>query len=84
MGSGEEEMYHFLCLKRSKQKKMAYMAGLRVFMDNLKKLIHGNHHPLFNNDPLIISKRPQFQLLYQELDIIQTLFSIHQHHQGRP
>ncbi|KAJ9552086.1 hypothetical protein OSB04_016131 [Centaurea solstitialis] len=56
-------------------------ADLRMFMNNLKKLIHGNHHPLFNNSPKILSKRPQFQLLYQELDsIIQILFSIHEDH----
>ncbi|KAJ9553997.1 hypothetical protein OSB04_018042 [Centaurea solstitialis] len=52
---------------------------VRMFMEDLKKIIHGNHHPLINNDPLILSKRPQFQLLYQELDsIIQTLSNIHE------
>ncbi|KAJ9553986.1 hypothetical protein OSB04_018031 [Centaurea solstitialis] len=58
-------------------------ADLRMFMDDLKKIIHGNHHPLMNNNPLVLSKKPQFQLLYQELDsIIQTLLSIHEdHHQ---
>ncbi|KAJ9552083.1 hypothetical protein OSB04_016128 [Centaurea solstitialis] len=67
------------------QTKMAN-AGLQMLMDDLKKLIHGNHHPLFNNNPLILSERPQFQLLYKELDsIIQTLSSIHEyhHHQHR-
>ncbi|KAJ9550613.1 hypothetical protein OSB04_014658 [Centaurea solstitialis] len=60
--------------------KMAY-SGLRILMDDLKKIIHGNHNPLFNNNPMILSERPQFQLLYQELDsIIQTLSDIHQHH----
>ncbi|KAJ9553989.1 hypothetical protein OSB04_018034 [Centaurea solstitialis] len=52
-----------------------------MLMDDLKKIIHGNHHLLINNNPLIIFKRPQFQLLYQELDsIIQTLSNIHHHH----
>ncbi|KAJ9554002.1 hypothetical protein OSB04_018047 [Centaurea solstitialis] len=56
-------------------------ADLRMFMDDLKKIIHGNHHPLMNNNPLVLSKKPQFQLLYQELDsIIQTLLSIHEDH----
>ncbi|KAJ9553999.1 hypothetical protein OSB04_018044 [Centaurea solstitialis] len=56
-------------------------ADLRMLMDDLKKIIHGNHQLLINNNPLIISKRPQFQLLYQELgSIIQTLFGIHEDH----
>ncbi|KAJ9552092.1 LOW QUALITY PROTEIN: hypothetical protein OSB04_016137 [Centaurea solstitialis] len=56
-------------------------ASLQMLMDNLKKLIHGNHHPLTKKNRMILSKRPQFQLLYQELDsIIQTLSNIHQHH----
>ncbi|KAJ9550616.1 LOW QUALITY PROTEIN: hypothetical protein OSB04_014661 [Centaurea solstitialis] len=63
---------------------MAYTGGIQMlFMDNLKKLIDGNH-PLINNTSKILSERPQFQLLYQELhSIIQTLFSIHEdrHHQ---
>ncbi|KAJ9551662.1 hypothetical protein OSB04_015707 [Centaurea solstitialis] len=62
-------------------------ADLRMLMDDLKKLIHGNHHPLFNNNPMILSERPQFQLLYQELDsIIQTLSNIHEdhHHHHNP
>ncbi|XP_024990769.1 putative late blight resistance protein homolog R1A-10 [Cynara cardunculus var. scolymus] len=55
--------------------------GLQMFMANLKQLIHGNHDPLINNDPSILSQRPQFQLLYQELaSIIQTFSNIHQHH----
>ena len=59
---------------------MAY-ADLRMFMDDLKKIIHGNHHLLINNNPLILFRRPKFQLLYQELDsIIQTLFNIHEDH----
>ncbi|KAJ9551665.1 hypothetical protein OSB04_015710 [Centaurea solstitialis] len=59
---------------------MAY-SGLRILMDDLKKIIHGNHNPLFNNNPMILSERPQFEQLYQELDcIIQTLSDIHQHH----
>ncbi|KAJ9552090.1 hypothetical protein OSB04_016135 [Centaurea solstitialis] len=60
---------------------MAYTSGLQILMDNLKKLIHGNHHPIFKNHPMILSERPQFQLLYQEFDsIIQTLFTIHEDH----
>ncbi|KAJ9551661.1 hypothetical protein OSB04_015706 [Centaurea solstitialis] len=63
---------------------MAYTGGIQMlFMDNLKKLIDGNH-PLINNSSKILSGRPEFQLLYQELhSIIQTLFSIHEdrHHQ---
>ncbi|KAJ9551566.1 hypothetical protein OSB04_015611 [Centaurea solstitialis] len=57
---------------------MAY-TGFQMFMDNLNHLININHHyPLINDNPLIQSKRPQFQLLYQEFgSIIQTL---HQHH----
>ncbi|KAJ9553984.1 hypothetical protein OSB04_018029 [Centaurea solstitialis] len=52
-----------------------------MFMEDLKKIIHGNHQLLINDNPLIISKRPQFQLLYQHLDsIIQTLFGIHEDH----
>ncbi|KAJ9552091.1 LOW QUALITY PROTEIN: hypothetical protein OSB04_016136 [Centaurea solstitialis] len=60
-------------------------ADLRMFMEDLKKIIHGNHHPLINNNPFILSERPQFQLLYQELDsIIQILSNIHQHHHHKP
>ncbi|KAJ9551564.1 hypothetical protein OSB04_015609 [Centaurea solstitialis] len=63
---------------------MAY-AGFQMFMEDLKMLINGNHHPLINKNPLTLSKRPQFQLLYQELDsIIQTLFSIHEDHHHHP
>ncbi|KAJ9552088.1 hypothetical protein OSB04_016133 [Centaurea solstitialis] len=59
---------------------MAY-ADLRIFMENLKLIIHDNHHPLINNNPLILCEWPHFQLLYQELDsIIQTLFSVHEDH----
>ncbi|KAJ9551667.1 hypothetical protein OSB04_015712 [Centaurea solstitialis] len=55
---------------------MAYTGGgLQMFMDDLKKLINGNHHPLVNNNPMIRSERPQFQLLYQELDSITKPFS---------
>ncbi|KAJ9552075.1 hypothetical protein OSB04_016120 [Centaurea solstitialis] len=60
---------------------MAYTCGVQMLLESLKKLIHGNHHPLFNNNPLILSKRRRFILLYQELDsIIQTLLSIHEDH----
>ncbi|KAJ9552085.1 hypothetical protein OSB04_016130 [Centaurea solstitialis] len=52
---------------------------LEILRNNLKKLIGGNHHPNIVNNRLILSKRPTFQLLYQELDsIIQTLSSIHE------
>ncbi|KAJ9552084.1 hypothetical protein OSB04_016129 [Centaurea solstitialis] len=60
--------------------KMAY-TGLQMFMAKLKQLIHCNHDPLINNDPSILSQRPQFQLLHQELgSILQTFLNIHQHH----
>ncbi|KAJ9551567.1 hypothetical protein OSB04_015612 [Centaurea solstitialis] len=52
-------------------------AGLQMFMDNLKKLIHGSHDPLINNNPMISSKRQRFKRLYKELSIIQTLLGIH-------
>ncbi|KAI3795564.1 hypothetical protein L1987_38219 [Smallanthus sonchifolius] len=57
---------------------MAY-SGVQMFMDKLNQLINCNHIPSINN-PEIIRERPQFQLLYEELDnpVIQTLF-IHQH-----
>ncbi|KAJ9553994.1 hypothetical protein OSB04_018039 [Centaurea solstitialis] len=58
---------------------MAY-AGLEMFMGYLKQIINCNDIPLFNNNLMILSERPQFQLLYQELDsIVQTLSNIHQH-----
>ncbi|KAJ9551565.1 hypothetical protein OSB04_015610 [Centaurea solstitialis] len=60
---------------------MAYAAALEMLMDNLKKLLHGNHHPLINNNPMILSEKPQFQLLYRELaSIIQTLFNLYGDH----
>ncbi|KAI3795552.1 hypothetical protein L1987_38207 [Smallanthus sonchifolius] len=62
---------------------MTYV-GLQMFMDKLKQLIHSEDDsdddiPSINH-PAIIRERPQFKLLYQELDnpMIQTLF-IHQH-----
>ncbi|KAJ9553993.1 hypothetical protein OSB04_018038 [Centaurea solstitialis] len=59
---------------------MAY-GGLQMFMGDLKQIINCNDIPLFNNNPSILYERPQFQLLYQELDsIVQTLSNIHQHH----
>ncbi|PWA92048.1 Disease resistance protein [Artemisia annua] len=49
--------------------------GLELFMENLKQLIYSNDNPLINNHPSILSKRPQLQLLYEELDsMIQILF----------
>ncbi|KAJ9550615.1 hypothetical protein OSB04_014660 [Centaurea solstitialis] len=63
---------------------MAYTGGgLQMFMGYLKQIINCNHvHiPFINNNPMILSEMPKFQLLYQELDsIIQTLSNIHQHH----
>ncbi|XP_024990763.1 putative late blight resistance protein homolog R1B-12 [Cynara cardunculus var. scolymus] len=58
---------------------MTYTA-LQMFMENLNNLIYCNHNPLINNNPSILSERPQFQWLYQEFgNMIQTLF-IHKHH----
>ncbi|KVI04289.1 putative late blight resistance protein homolog R1A-10 [Cynara cardunculus var. scolymus] len=54
--------------------------GLQMFMDNLKQLIYCNHNLVINN-PLILSQRPQFQLLYQELgSMIQILLDVHENH----
>ncbi|KAJ9551556.1 hypothetical protein OSB04_015601 [Centaurea solstitialis] len=59
---------------------MAY-GDLNMYMGYLKQLIHRNDIPFISNNPMILSERPQFQLLYQELDsIIQTLSNIHRHH----
>ncbi|KAJ9551663.1 hypothetical protein OSB04_015708 [Centaurea solstitialis] len=59
---------------------MAYIAGLQMFMGYLKQIINCNDIPFINNNPMILSERPQFQLLYQELaSIIQTLSNIDQH-----
>ncbi|KAJ9550367.1 hypothetical protein OSB04_014412, partial [Centaurea solstitialis] len=61
---------------------MAY-ADLRMLMEDLKKIIHGNHHPLINNNRLILSERPRFQLLYQELDsVVQALSIIREDHRN--
>ncbi|KAJ9550362.1 hypothetical protein OSB04_014407 [Centaurea solstitialis] len=61
---------------------MAY-AGLQMFMDKLKQIINGNDIPLINDNPLILSERPRFQLLYQELDsVIQALSNIHEDHRN--
>ncbi|CAH1447696.1 unnamed protein product [Lactuca virosa] len=49
-----------------------------MFMEKLKQLMYCNDIPVINN-PTIICERPQFQLLYEELDsMIQTLFN-HEH-----
>ncbi|KAM0013550.1 putative P-loop containing nucleoside triphosphate hydrolase, leucine-rich repeat domain superfamily [Helianthus debilis subsp. tardiflorus] len=49
-------------------------AGIQMFMDKLNQLINRNDIPSINKQR-IKRQRPQFQLLYQELDfIIQTLF----------
>ncbi|KVI04084.1 putative late blight resistance protein homolog R1B-17 [Cynara cardunculus var. scolymus] len=59
---------------------MTYTA-LQMLMDNLKHLIYGNNDPLIHRNPSILSQRPQFQLLHEELgSIIQTLFNIHEYH----
>ncbi|CAH1433571.1 unnamed protein product [Lactuca virosa] len=53
---------------------MAY-AHVQMFMEKLKQLIYSNDIPMINN-PSILCERPQFQLLYEELDsMIQTLFN---------
>ncbi|KAJ9554000.1 hypothetical protein OSB04_018045 [Centaurea solstitialis] len=53
---------------------------LKYYPKSYYNLIHGNHHPVINNNPLILSERPRFQLLYQELaSIVQTLSNIDQH-----
>ncbi|KAJ9553990.1 hypothetical protein OSB04_018035 [Centaurea solstitialis] len=60
---------------------MAYTGGVQMFMSNLKQIINCNDIPFINNNPMILCERPQFQLLYLELDsIIQTLFHIHEDH----
>ncbi|KAI3795590.1 hypothetical protein L1987_38246 [Smallanthus sonchifolius] len=53
---------------------MAYL-GVQMLMEKLKQLINCNDIPSINH-PAIIRERPQFQLLYDELDnpMIQTLF----------
>ncbi|KAJ9550358.1 hypothetical protein OSB04_014403 [Centaurea solstitialis] len=61
---------------------MAY-AGLQMFMDKLKQIIDCNDIPLINDNPLILSERPQFQLLYQELDsVVQALSNIREDHRN--
>ncbi|MFS8025111.1 hypothetical protein Hanom_Chr16g01471091 [Helianthus anomalus] len=56
---------------------MAY-AGIHMFMDQLNQLINCNDIPFFNNLSLI-SERPQFQFLFDELgSMMKTLF-IDQH-----
>ncbi|KAL7589890.1 hypothetical protein Lser_V15G40187 [Lactuca serriola] len=53
---------------------MSY-AHVQMFMEKLKQLMYCNDIPVINN-PSIICERPQFQLLYEELDsMIQTLFN---------
>ncbi|KAM0049226.1 putative virus X resistance protein-like, coiled-coil [Helianthus debilis subsp. tardiflorus] len=53
---------------------MAY-AGVKLFMEKLKQMIYSNDIPQISNNPSILSKRPQLQLLYEELgSMIQTLF----------
>ncbi|XP_076905803.1 putative late blight resistance protein homolog R1A-3 [Bidens hawaiensis] len=62
---------------------MAY-AGIQMFMEKLKQLINCNDIPFINNHPEIISERPQFQLLYHDLEsMIQTLSFINQQHQEK-
>ncbi|MFS8025714.1 hypothetical protein Hanom_Chr16g01478461 [Helianthus anomalus] len=49
-------------------------AGIHMFMDKLNQLINCKDNPLFNNHA-IIRKRPQLQLLYEDLgSMAQTLF----------
>ncbi|PWA35308.1 NB-ARC domains-containing protein [Artemisia annua] len=49
--------------------------GLELFMENLKNLIYWDDNPLISNNPLILSERPQIELLYKELELmIQYLF----------
>ncbi|MFS8025117.1 putative P-loop containing nucleoside triphosphate hydrolase, leucine-rich repeat domain superfamily [Helianthus anomalus] len=50
---------------------------INMFMEKLKQLISCNDNPLFNN-PRIISERPQFQLLYNELGVALQALSIRQ------
>ncbi|KAF5778530.1 putative virus X resistance protein-like, coiled-coil [Helianthus annuus] len=53
---------------------MAY-PGVKLFMEKLKQMIYSNDIPQISNDPSVLSKRPQLQLLYEELgSMIQTLF----------
>ncbi|CAH1433565.1 unnamed protein product [Lactuca virosa] len=54
--------------------KMEY-AHVQMFMEKLKQLIYSDDIPMINN-PSILCERPQFQLLYEELDsMMQTLFN---------
>ncbi|PWA95772.1 NB-ARC domains-containing protein [Artemisia annua] len=56
------------------RQKMVY-TGLELFMDNLRQLCYSNNNPLINNNPSVLSKRPQFLLLYNELSfMIQIIF----------
>ncbi|KAI3818938.1 hypothetical protein L1987_12760 [Smallanthus sonchifolius] len=49
--------------------------GLELFMENLMQLSYSKKNPIVNSNALILSKRPQMQLLYQELGhMIQILF----------
>ncbi|XP_076922254.1 putative late blight resistance protein homolog R1B-12 [Bidens hawaiensis] len=58
---------------------MAY-AGIQMFMQKLNQIIHCTDNPFFNNNPEIISERPQLQLLYHDLtSVIKTLSFIDQH-----
>ncbi|CAI9263412.1 unnamed protein product [Lactuca saligna] len=54
---------------------MAY-AHVQMFMEKLKQLIYSTDIPMINN-PSILRERPQFQILYEELDsMIQILFNL--------
>ncbi|XP_023766729.1 late blight resistance protein R1-A isoform X1 [Lactuca sativa] len=62
-----------LSFKRGRN-KMSY-ANIQMFMEKLKQLMYCNDIPVINN-PSIICERPQFQILYEELDsTIQTIFN---------
>ncbi|KAM0049258.1 putative P-loop containing nucleoside triphosphate hydrolase, leucine-rich repeat domain superfamily [Helianthus debilis subsp. tardiflorus] len=48
--------------------------GLKLFMEKLKQMIYSNDISQISNHPSMLSKRPQLQLLYEELgSMIQTL-----------
>lgn len=57
--------------------KMTY-PGVKLFMEKLKQVIHSEYIPLINNHPSVLSKRPQFQLLYNELGSLIQMFFVDQ------
>nr|XP_043612852.1 putative late blight resistance protein homolog R1B-16 [Erigeron canadensis] len=46
--------------------------GLELLMENLKQLIRYDGNPLINDNPFVQDKRPQLELLYQDLESLRT------------